>query len=412
MVDFTRVGAENGARRAALAVVKLEGLRRELSVVVLACCAAACADETPPPEEINAYPSQRQEFLGRGSTLGFVANRLSDTISVIDLDAMSVLGTVPVGRDPVEIDGPRQLVLDPAAGLAYVVLSYPLTVESPHVATEGGGLRPGFVQALSLNDLSLQGEHILQYKSFELTLSPGADEIAISHYDTLRSLQGGSIEARRATVAFIAPPSSLVGNAATLRSLSLCVTPGPLVYGKDRSRLFVACTGEDALFVVDTSVPAAVGSVKAGSFASNQPFALVPDPARERLALSNQVARTVVVFSMQDQPEALATANLTGVPLFPAWVGENELIVPMQGPSGVARVNAESGEVLAEVLYDVNQCERASEVSELADGRLLLVCEGAPYKRGSLVQINRDTLEIEAVVELGVDPARLTVLPP
>lgn len=392
--------------------MRLGVVRRAFSLVALACCAAACSDEAPAPEEIQAYPNQRQEFLGTGSTLGFVANRLSDTISVVDLDAMSVLGTVPVGRDPVEIDGPRQLVLDPTSGLAYVVLSYPLTVESPHVATEGGGLRAGYVQALSLNDLSLQGEHILQYKSFELALSPDAGELAISHYDTLRSLQGGSLEARRATVAFIAPPSSLVGNAAALRSLTLCVTPGPLAYGKDRSRLFVSCTGEDSLFVVDTTAPAAVGSVKSGTFASNQPFALVPDPARERLALSNQVARTLVVFSMQDQPETLATAHVSGVPFFPAWLSSTELVVPMQGPSGAVRVDATTGEVLAEALYDVSECERASEVSLLADGRLLLVCQGAPYKRGNLVQINRDTLEIEAMLELGMEPARMAVLPP
>jgi YVTN family beta-propeller protein len=365
-------------------------------------------------DEIDAFPSRAPNFLDRGSTLGFVANRLSDTISVIDLDAMSVIATVPVGRDPVEIDGPRQLLLDPAAGLAYVLLSYPLTVESPHVTKEGGGgPRLGYVQALSLADLSLRGEHILQYKPFELALSPDHGELAISHYDTVRSLQGGSLEARRATIAFVTPPSSLAGNAAEVRSLTLCVTPAALAYGKDRSRLFVACTGEDALYVVDTAAPAAaISSVKAGAFNANQPFALVPDPARERLVLSNQVAGTVVVFSMEDQPELLATTNVTGVPAFAGWLSSSEFVVPTRDPSGAARVDAATGAILAQTQYAVSDCDRASEVTLLPDGRLMLVCEGTPFEPGSLVQINRETLAIEAVLELGFDPARLAVLPP
>jgi YVTN family beta-propeller protein len=391
----------------------LASLRGTGSVVALVCALAACSDETPPVDEIDAFPSRRPQLSGTGSTLGFVANRLSDTVSVIDLDAMSVLATVPVGRDPVEIDGPRQLLLDPDAGLAYVLLSYPLTVESPHVATEGGGLREGYVQALSLSDLTLQGEQRLQYKSFESALSPDRGELAISHYDTVRSLQGASLEARRATIAFVAPPSSLVGNAAAMRSLTLCVTPAALAYGKDRSRLFVACTGEDSLFVVDTTPPAAaITSIKSGAFNANQPFALVPDPTRERLALSNQVAGTVVIFSMQDQPEVLATTNLVGVPAFAGWLSSSEFIVPTRDPSGAARVDAITGEILAQTQYPIADCERASEVTLLPDGRLMLVCQGTSYEPGSLVQINRETLEIETVVELGLEPARLAVLAP
>jgi YVTN family beta-propeller protein len=392
--------------------VKLAALRRSCLLVAVSCAVAACGDETPPAEKIDPFPSRRLELSGTGTTLGFVANRLSDSVSVIDLDAMSVIATVPVGRDPVDIDGPRQLVLDRDAGLAYLLLSYPLTVESPHVATEGDGLRMGYVQALSLHDLSVQGERRLNYKPFELALSADAGELAISHFDTVRSLQGGSLEARRATIAFVAPPTSLVGSAAEVRSLSLCVTPAALAYGSDRSRLFVACTGEDALFVVDTTRPAAITSVTAGAFDANQPFALVPDPTRERLVLSNQVAGTVVVFSMQDQPEVLTTTHLVGVPAFAGWLSSSEFVVPTRDPSGAARVDAVSGAILAETEYAVADCDRASEATLLADGRLMLVCEGTPYQPGSLVQINRETLEIETVLELGLEPARLAVLPP
>ena len=69
---------------------------------------------------------------------------------MIDLDAMSVIGTVPVGRDPVEIDGPRQLLLVlRRASPTSAFLS--ADRKSPHVTKEGGGgPRLGYVQALSL----------------------------------------------------------------------------------------------------------------------------------------------------------------------------------------------------------------------------------------------------------------------
>ena len=128
--------------------------------------------------------------------------------------------------------------------------------------------------------------------------------------------------------------------------------------------------------------------------------------------LSNQVAGTVVVFSMEDQPQVLATTNVTGVPAFAGWLSSSEFVVPTRDPSGAARVDAMTGTILAETQYSASDCDRASEVTLLPDGRLLLVCEGTPFEPGSLVQIDRETLEIQTVLDLGFDPARLAVLHP
>src|SRR6187431_2505410 len=117
-----------------------------------------CSSSSRDGETGEAYPNRGPTFEARGRRLGYVANRNSDTVSVLDLDAMSLLGSVPVGRGPVDIDGPRHVVLDSANGLAYVALYYPFASESVHALTHGATQRSGYVQALNLLDLSIAGE--------------------------------------------------------------------------------------------------------------------------------------------------------------------------------------------------------------------------------------------------------------
>src|ERR1700759_3852624 len=89
-----------------------------------------------------AFPNPRVSFPSNGRTLGYVANGYSDTISVLDLGTLAVLGEVPVGINPVELDGPAQVTLDQTRGVAYVLLTYPLSVVGAHAVAHGA--RPPF----------------------------------------------------------------------------------------------------------------------------------------------------------------------------------------------------------------------------------------------------------------------------
>src|SRR4051812_38341383 len=105
-----------------------------------------CADgqATDPNAFGDAYPNRRPSFEPDGRVLGYVANRQSDTVSVLDLDAVTELGAVPVGRDPVDVDGPRHVLVDGEAGALYLVLSYPVVADSPHALANSGGERAGY----------------------------------------------------------------------------------------------------------------------------------------------------------------------------------------------------------------------------------------------------------------------------
>jgi YVTN family beta-propeller protein len=373
---------------------------------------AACGT-TADPAASDAYPNRRPKFESTGHVLGYVANRQSDSVSVLDLDTMSALGEAPVGRDPVDIDGPRHLVIDPETRTAYVVLSYPLVADSPHAIANGGGPRAGYVVALALDDLSPLGSVRVAASPNDVALSDDRSALAVAHYDSVLALKNTTdIDARRATVAFIAPASDVARDSATLTSTTTCVAPASVVFGADGTRAFVACTGEDSLAVVDSVNHVVLSRVPAGSYPANKPYALTRNAAATRLALSNQVAQTLVVFDTADTPALLTTAIVPGVPFFATWLDEQRLLVPLQGPSGAAIVDATSGSVLSSALYADADCNNPSDARLLADGRLFLTCEGDHYGNGSVVRIDPGSLAIQARVDVGIYPDRLAVLEP
>jgi YVTN family beta-propeller protein len=351
--------------------------------------------------------------------LGYVANRNSDSVSVLDLDGMALLGTVPVGRSPVDTDGPRHVILDPAASLAYVVLSYPGDIVGPHASAAGATQRAGYVQALALDDLRTLGELRVDPRSEEMSLSPDRTQLAIIHNDTLLALQPGDVEQRRAPLLLIQPATAVatatVDSSPTIRSLAVCVAPTAVVYGADATRAYVACAGEDSLAAVDTQNALVLNRVPAGDAQVNKPYAVVADARAERLAVSNQVSRQLVLFTAADLPVITSSAQLDGVPFFAAWLSDDEIVVPTQNPSGAARVSSSTGAVLQTVTYadDGNQgCNSPSEVRRSADSRLFMVCEGDHYAPGAVVQLDPETLEVIAHVAVGVYPDRLALLPP
>ncbi len=378
----------------------------------MAAAVSACSNAADTPADYSgvAYPMRGPTFESAGRRLGYVANRDSDTLSVLDLDAMTLLGSVPVGRDPVDIDGPRHVVIDPGQGLAYIALSYPFANESPHALSLGSTPRTGYVQALQLSDLSAVGELRVDVSPSDLALS-AAGVLAVSHYDTFRALQSDSV-ARRANLVFVDPARAIAGGEALAHRVAVCAVPAAMAFNGDGSRVFVACTGEDVLAVVDTARGEVLSRVPAGSSVVNKPYALVGDLERARLLVANQVASTVSVFDMSDTPNLLSTLAIPGVPFFAVWASEANVLVPFQNPSGVALLDAASGAVLQTVQYSDDDCMNPVEVSMSRDLRLRLVCEGDHHGPGALVELDPATLAVKSRVSLGVYPERLAIREP
>ena len=353
--------------------------------------------------------------MPEGHTLAYVANREADTVSVLDLDAMSELAAVPVGQDPVDIDGPRHALVDAQAGVIYVVFSYPDVVQSPHVATKGGTARLGYVAALDLDDLHPLGEARVQASAVDVAESADHGSLAVAHYDAALALANtADVEASRASIAVIQPASGVAAGTAHVSFVKTCVTPSSVVFGPDASRVYVACTGEDSLVVVDPLRLMVVARVPAGPEPSNKPYALAEDAAGTRLAVSNQIAQAVAVFSLGDSPTLLLAVALPGVPFVPSFLANGTLLVPLQMPSGTVVVDPTTGAVIANASYTDDECENPSSVTAArgrphrfwsAKRRSLRAGDGRPNQSGNA----RRALE---GVTVGAYPDRLAVRAP
>jgi DNA-binding beta-propeller fold protein YncE len=390
---------------------------------VLACLALAgaiggCGARSGEKDyEGVAYPNHRPQFEGGDHLLGYVANRMSDSISVLDLNDVRELGRAPVGIDPVDVDGPRHIAIDPAGGYAYVVLSYPLSVTSPHVAAAGQVSRAGYVQQLTLGDLAPIGEARVDPRAADLAMPADLSQIAVAHFDQDLSLKmSDDIDDRRANLALIAPPAEIASEAATTRSVRVCVAPIAAVYANGNARAYVACTGEDALVVVDTENATVLARVPAGDASVNKPLALSSDASATRLFLSNEVSSQVVVFSAEDTPTQLfASAPLDGVPYTAGSLSATEFAVPLraaEGAASAARLDATSGELLSETRYPHDLCLNPSEIKASASGRVFMVCEGDHYTPGSVLELDRSSLEALASTEVGLYPDHLALREP
>ena len=385
-----------------------------LGLLVAWAGAAACSNDAHSGGGVaDDFPNRRPTLEAPGHLVGYVANRSSDSISVLDLDQMAVVGTAPVGIDPVDIDGPRHVSLDPAAGLAYVVVDYPQDQIGPHEEVAGVSQRSSYLLALSLSDFHLLGQLRLEPRAEELALSADAAHLAVTHDDTLLALQPLPLEQRRASLDLINQPALLVDGPLPSRQVEVCVAPTSVVYSPDASRAYVACSGEDTLVVVDAIAGAVLASAPAGSANVNKPYGVVADPTGRYLLLSDQVSRAAVLFSAQDMPAVIASFTLTGVPMFGAWISGDQIVVAEQTPSGALLVSQSTGTVLREVFYADSDCLNPSDVRPSADGRLFLVCEGDHYTTpGAVVQVDPATLAVVATIPVGIYPDRLALLPP
>lgn len=379
-------------------------------MVWLGACGADGADLAA--QAPGAYPNRRPSFAAAGHALAYVANTLSDTVTVVDLDAMAVLGEAPVGRDPVDVDGPTGLVVDATRGLAYLALSYPaVSGGGPH-QMRNAGLRWGYVQALALDDLRTLGEVRVDQSPAQSILSTDGAELVVSHDDLDRAaLQTTDLDSRRAAVDVITSPFGLPDGNANLASVTACVAPYGLAFGAEASRVFVACTGEDALATLDVGQKAIVAEQDAADAEmTGKPYALVGDGQGQRLLLANKVARTAVAFTTDQMPQRLFTAAIDGVPYFATWT-DDEVLVPMQSPGGLVWLDRQSGAVRQQVTIPDSDCSYPRDV-RLVRGGLFLLCEGDHLSNGALVRMDPQSLQVTATVAVGLSPDRLVVVPP
>lgn len=359
-------------------------------------------------EKPAAFPDLRQRFSDGTAPLGYIANTRDDTVSVVDLDGMALVGTAPIGRDPVTIDGPRRLSMGAGHQIVHAVLSYPHEVVSPHVAEFGGSIRAGYVQSLSVGDLRPLGAARAELRAFDIALSPDGTRLAVTHYDILRSVEGDTLQERRANLVLIDLEDGVASANVARQSFELCVAPSSVVY-PNADRLYVACTGEDSIAVVDAREGTVLTRVTSGPESINGPWSLSVNPAGDRLLVSNQLSEAVAVFTTDDEPDLVEAVAIGAVPFEACWVSDTEVIVAAQSPGGLVRVDIEASAVTAKAEYDPAECQNPNGPT-LVDGRLYVVCEGNHYEIGALVEVDPYSFEIIDGVDLGIYPETMAVV--
>jgi hypothetical protein len=403
----------------------LSGLRspspssRVALLVLAALVAVACESTSSADGEVESFPNLRPRFpVDR--PLGFIANQDSDTVSVIDLGEpgaggmggmgglggaaapFTVLAEVPIGRDPVDFDGPRSLVFDSAREVFYVALTYSQSVTSPHVQS---ARRSGYLQVLARDDLRPLSEIRLQPAAFAVALSPDGGEIVTTHYDKLLPiLVDGDPSLSRAPLAFSDPDD--IEQAPS--QVALCVAPADVAYQKDGA-ILVACVGDDSVVRLDGTTREVTAELDIDPAAPQKPVWLEVDARSGRIAVSYEVTRHIGVLESGAGLSLEHLVQLEGVPQRPFWLSEERLAVPTMDPDALVVVDLETDSIENVVAFEPSDCHSPGSLTEVSGGRLFLVCQQNHFVPGTLLELDRSDFDVLGRALLGLFPDRMVV---
>jgi YVTN family beta-propeller protein len=364
-----------------------------------------------------AYPNRRTPIAYPEGEVGFTSDNGSDTVSVVDLAGGDVIATVPVGRSPIDRDGPHHLAIDPEGGFLYVALAYPpLTfLPGPH-SVHGSSVRSGWVQKLALDDLRVLGEVRVDNNPGDVVISADMRRVVVSHYDLQRVFEyPGDLDKQRSTLVVLDPDDVLLEGSAEPKRISTCVAGHGVALDAPAGKLaYVACFGEDSIAVVDTDsgdverVLVGDGGGVIGT-PTYGPYSAVLSPGGDRLAIGNLESRDLRFLALPSRELEALTVDTGGAPYFPAWSADGaRLYVPTQGPDAIVVVDAATGDELDTRAFDDESCILPHEVVLSRDeASLYVVCEGDKESPGSVLVLDAATLGTESTTAVGVYPDRL-----
>jgi DNA-binding beta-propeller fold protein YncE len=352
-----------------------------------------------------------------GAARGLVPNRGDDTVSVLDLTSGAVVGSSPVGRDPIGFDGPRSAILDATRGVAYVVLSYPPSdvPAGPHAAHQGTA-RSGFVQKVALDDLRKLGETRIDPDPGEAALSDDGKRLVVAHVDrSVTDEEDAGIDFHRANLAILDPDKILASGSAVPGRLKVCLLPRGVVLSPGAGdTAYVACFGEDAIAIADLrdfSHP--VERIPIGpdeTIDTYGPNALSRGPVTGVLAVANTVSKDVRFFDPGTKAFRATKVTLEGAPGAIAW-SENEgsLFVVTQSPDALVVADPATGAITRARPLE-GSCPKPVGVTVAAPSESLYVtCEGASGGPGTVVALDAGTLDVQKTYSVGVGPDRLAL---
>jgi DNA-binding beta-propeller fold protein YncE len=398
-----------------------------LAPLVLGACTRP--DQGPlvvPPLEYgheSAWPS-KTELPPLGSGRIVVTNSLDDTVSLLPLDGLGSepwgeLARVPVGLNPVELEGPHHAAFSPEGDVYYVGLSnyVPGGGSGPH-GSHGGGTVDGYALKLDARDNRLLGSVRVDRNPGDLILSADGKTLYQTHFDLVKiqevARRGGPESEMNARLAII--------DAATMtrkRMVTVCPAPHAVRLSPDERRAYVACISDEVAVVQLDAADFPVTRVKVAANAGNavttrhEPYAMTVSPTSGAAWVSSVKSRAVHYLdprTLKMVPER--TVYLRGAPMFGTFSSDGRtLYLPYQGIDALAVIDAETSVVRREIELAPAGCLNVHQVELTPDERhALAVCEGDHQGPGSLLVVDLQAGTVVKTVALGVFPDSVGIL--
>jgi DNA-binding beta-propeller fold protein YncE len=346
---------------------------------------------------------------------GYVTNNASDSLSVLDRDGDTVIN-VPVDLDPDAHEAPHHLAIDSATKNVFVALAFPPEAKKdakkdPH-GTHGNASDVGKLARLELGTLGVREVRDVDENPGDVVLTHDRKRVLVTHFDMKRAMDvaakgGGSPSTMFAhLVVFDAKDMKRLG------SRAICVAPHGMTITKDDKTAYIACYGSDELAIVDLAsegfptsrIPlgATQGVPGVPRFG---PYSATLSPDEKQVIVADLEGQDIRVLDRETKrflPDK-------GVPLaakafMPAFIDDHTLLVPMQSPDGLARVDLSGPKIERRTSFPKDVCSLPHVMRIAKDGRAYLVCEGDHRAPGTVLEIDPGSLSVKKKWTVGAYP--------
>lgn len=341
----------------------------------------------------------------------YVTDNGSDEISVIDRDGDSVVA-VALDVDPDAHEAPHHLAVRSSDDKVFVALAFPPENQGngKHVG-HGRATQNGVLLTLDLQTLSVRDSRDTEQNPGDVILTHDGSRVLVTHFDMARAMReaaSGAVPAKMSAALQVWDERS-----GTLwASRPICVAPHGVVTTADDSLAVVACYGSDEIAFVDLTTPelstsrvpvggtaGLLGAPRVGPYG----IALSPDGELGLVAdMEDADVRVIDVKTRAMKPGA--GLAVTGRAMLPAFTSARVALVPTQGPDALLRVNVAENRLEKRATYTQNECKSPHVVRVAKDGRAYLVCEGDHVGKGTVLEIDPQTLDIKRRWTVGVLP--------
>lgn len=324
--------------------------------------------------------------------------------------------SVPIDLDPDAHEAPHHLAVDSASKQVFVALAFPPEAKTsakkdPH-ASHGNASDVGKLARLDLGNLAVRASRDVDENPGDVVLTHDKKRVLVTHFDMKRAMD---VAARGGASPSTMFAQLVVFDARDMKKLGsrpVCVAPHGITIASDDRTAYVACYGSDELAIVDlagdgfaTSRIPLGGAQGVPGVPRFGPYSATLSPDEKLVVVADLEGQDIRVLDRATKrflPDR--SVPLAAKAFMPAFVDDHTLLVPMQSPDGLARVDLVTAKVERRTSFPKEQCALPHVVRVAKDGRVYLVCEGDHRAPGSVLEVDPVTLGVKKEWKVGAYP--------